>query len=128
MATTHVIQRRYWKLIAGLLAAYGSLVGVAKVLAAENAVEVPQEVVRIGDLNLGDSRGVVVAYGRLLWAAQRVCTGADSVDYWVREGAAPCVIRAVNQAVDSIGAPQLIAYAQAQPLFRLRRAQADRAR
>jgi UrcA family protein len=128
MATTHVIRRRYWKLIAGLLAAYGSLMGVAKVLAAENEAALPQEVVRIGDLNLGDSRGVVAAYGRLLWAAQRVCTGADSADYWVREGAAPCVIQAVSLAIDSIGAPQLTAYAQAQPLFRLRGAQADRAR
>jgi len=128
MATTNVIRHRYWKLIAGLLAAYGSVVGVATVFAAENEVALPQEVVRIGDLNLGDSRGVVAAYGRLLWAAQRVCTGADSADYWVREGAAPCLIQAVRVAIDSIGAPQLTAYAQAQPLFRLRRAQTDRAR
>jgi len=128
MATTNVIRGGYWKLIAGLLAAYGSVVGVATVFAAENEVALPQEVVRIGDLNLGDSRGVVAAYGRLLWAAQRVCTGADSADYWVREGAAPCLIQAVRVAIDSIGAPQLTAYAQAQPLFRLRRAQTDRAR
>lgn len=120
MATTHVIRRRYWKLIAGLLAVYGSVVGVAKVFATENEVPLPQEVVRIGDLNLGDSRGVVAAYGRLLWAAQRVCAGADSADYWVREGAAPCIIQAVRLAIDSIGAPQLTAYAQAQPLFRQR--------
>jgi len=128
MATTNVIRGGYWKLIAGLLAAYGSVVGVATVFAAENEVALPQEVVRIGDLNLGDSRGVVAAYGRLLWAAQRVCTGADSADYWVREGAAPCLMQAVRVAIDSIGAPQLTAYAQAQPLFRLRRAQTDRAR
>ena len=128
MATNNVIRRRYWKLIAGLLAVYGSVIGVAKVFAAENEVALPQEVVRIGDLNLDDSRGVVAAYGRLLWAAQRVCTGADSADYWVRESAAPCVIQAVRLAIDSIGAPQLAAYAQAQPLFRLRRAQANRVR
>jgi len=128
MATTNVIRGGYWKLIAGLLAAYGRVVVVETVFAAENEVALPQEVVRIGDLNLGDSRGVVAAYGRLLWAAQRVCTGADSADYWVREGAAPCLIQAVRVAIDSIGAPQLTAYAQAQPLFRLRRAQTDRAR
>ena len=128
MATTNVIQRRYWKLIAGLLLVYGSVIGIAKVFAAENEVVLPQEVVRIGDLNLGDSRGVVAAYGRLVWAAQRVCTGADSADYWVREGAAPCVVQAVTLAIDSIGAPQLAEYAQAQPLFRLRREQADRVR
>lgn len=124
MVMTGVIRRRYWKLVAGLLAAYGSIVGVASVFAAEIEAAPPQEVVRIGDLNLGDSRGVAAAYGRLLWAAQRVCAGADSADYWVRESATPCIIQAVSRAIDSIGAPLLIAYAQAQPLFRLRRAEA----
>jgi len=123
MATNSVARGRYWKLIAGLLATYGSLVGVATVFAAEIEAAPPREVVRIGDLNLGDSRGVAAAYGRLLWAAQRVCAGADSADYWVRESAAPCIIQAVSRAIDSIGAPQLTAYAQAQPLFRLRPAE-----
>jgi len=123
MATNSVVRRRYWKLIAGLLVAYGSIVGVATVFAAEIEAAPPREVVRIGDLNLGDSRGVAAAYGRLLWAAQRVCAGADSADYWVRESATPCIIQAVSRAIDSIGAPQLAAYAQAQPLFRLRRAE-----
>jgi UrcA family protein len=123
MATNSVVRRRYWKLIAGLLVAYGSIVGVATVFAAEIEAAPPREVVRIGDLNLGDSRGVAAAYGRLLWAAQRVCAGADSADYWVRESATPCIIQAVSRAIDSIGAPQLTAYAQAQPLFRLRRAE-----
>lgn len=123
MAMTSVIRRRYWKLVAGLLVAYGSIVGVATVFAAEVKAAPPQEVVRIGDLNLGDSRGVVAAYGRLLWAAQRVCAGADSADYWVRESATPCIIQAVSRAIDRIGAPLLTAYAQTQPLFRLRRAE-----
>jgi UrcA family protein len=123
MIATSVIRRRYWKFIAALLAAYGSIVGVAAVFAAEIEAAPPQRVVRMGDLNLLDSRGVVAAYNRLLSAAQRVCPGADSADYWVREGAAPCIIQAVSRAIESIGAPQLTAYAQAQPLFRLRRAQ-----
>jgi UrcA family protein len=123
MATTSVIQRRYWKLIAGLLAAYCSIVSVANVLAAENEPVPPHEVVRFGDLNLGDSRGVAIAYGRLVWAAQRVCAGADSADYWVRESAIPCITRAVSRAIDDIGAPRLTAYAQTQRLFRMRRAE-----
>ena len=123
MATSNVIRRRYWKLIAGLLASYAGIVGVATVVAGEIDAAPPQVVVKLGDLNLRDSRGVAVAYHRLLWAAQRVCMGADSSDYWVRESAAPCVIQAVSRAIDSIGAPQLTAYAQAQPLFRLRRTQ-----
>ncbi|MFL6603531.1 MAG: hypothetical protein ACJ8R9_19695 [Steroidobacteraceae bacterium] len=35
MATTSVIRRRYWHLIAGLLAIYGSILGVVKVFAAD---------------------------------------------------------------------------------------------
>lgn len=120
---TTVIRRRYWKLVAGLLVSYSGIVGVASVFAAEIKADPPREVVRIGDLNLGDSRGAAAAYGRLLWAAQRVCAGADSADHWVRESATPCLIQAVSRAIDSVGAPLLTAYAQAQPLFRLRRAE-----
>ncbi len=120
MAETRGIRRRYQKFAAALLAAHGSVTGVATVFAADIDGTPPQEVVRIGDLNLHDARGVAAAYGRLLWAAQRVCTGADSADYWVRESATPCLIQAVSRAVDSIGAPQLIAYALAQPLFQPR--------
>jgi UrcA family protein len=123
MAATSVIRRRYWKLIAGLLAAYGSIVGIATVFAVEIEAGPPQELVRIRDLNLRDPQGVATAYNRLLWAAERVCAGADSADYWVRESAAPCIIQAVSRAINSIGAPQLSVYAQAQPLFRLRRAE-----
>ena len=122
MATTSVTRCHYWKL-AGLLAAYGSILGVAPAFAGEVEATPPQEVVRISDLNLRDPRGVAMAYNRLLWASQRVCAGADSADYWVRESAVPCIIQAVSSAINSIGAPELVAYAQAQPLFRLRRAE-----
>jgi UrcA family protein len=121
MTATSVIRRRYWKSIAALLAVYGSIVGVATVFANEIEADPPQRVVRMSDLNLGESRGVTAAYNRLLLAAQRVCPGADSADYWVRESAAPCIVQAVSRAIDTIGAPQLTAYAQAQQLFRLRR-------
>ena len=71
-----------------------------------------------GDLNLRDSRGVAVAYGRLVWAAERVCPFADSSDHYLRVSAARCVTQAVSRAVDSIGSPELSAYTQSQPLFR----------
>lgn len=118
MAEIRVIRRRPRKIAAGLLAAHGSIAAVAAGFAAEIEPAPPREVVRIADLNLHDPRGVAAAYGRLLWAAQRVCTGADSADYWVRESATPCLIQAVSRAVDRIGAPQLTAYTLAQPLFR----------
>jgi UrcA family protein len=120
MAKTSVLRRHQRKLLAALLAAHGFFAATATASPAETEATAPREVVRIGDLNLHDSRGVAAAYGRLLWAAQRVCTGADSSDYWVRESATPCLIQAVSRAVDSIGAPRLAAYALAQPLFRPR--------
>jgi UrcA family protein len=122
MVTNSVRLRRCWRYIAGLLCAYGSITGVG--FAAGYETPPPQQVVRIGDLNLHDSRGVAVAYGRLLWAAERVCPFADSSDHWLRVSASPCVIQAVSRAVDSIGSPQLSAYAQSQPLFRLAQTQA----
>lgn len=109
--------------MAGMLAVYGSLFGVATASAATTEAALPREVVRIGDLNLGDSRGITAAYNRLVWAAQRVCAGTDSADYWVRENALQCVMQAVSQAIDCIGSHQLSVYALAQPLFRLRRTQ-----
>ncbi len=118
MVETKVIRRRHRKLAAGLLVAHGVIAAVATASATESEAAPPREVVRIADLNLHDPRGVAAAYGRLLWAAQRVCTGADSADYWVRESATPCLIQAVSRAVESIGAPQLVAYTLAQPLFR----------
>jgi UrcA family protein len=122
MAGTCVI-RRSWKYFAGLWMVCGGFVGAPLVSAADAQAGAPQEVVRIGDLNLGDSRGVAAAYNRLQWAAQRVCPGTDSLDYWVRESAAPCVVQAISRAIASIGSQRLAAYAQAQPLFRLRHAQ-----
>src|ERR1700722_12969659 len=113
-----VTRRRCWKLVGVLLAAYG---GIAAVAAAEVDAAPPQQVVRFGDLNLRDSRGVAAVYGRLVWAAGHVCAGADSADHWVRQSAKPCIIQAVSRATASIGAPALTAYAQAQPLFRARR-------
>jgi len=120
MASSGVIRTGSWKYFAGLLAVCGSLVGTARVFAAEIEAAPPREVVKLGDLNLSDSRGVAAAYNRLLWAADRVCAGTDSADYWVRESAVPCVRQAVSQAIDRIGSQRLVVYAQAQPLFRLR--------
>jgi len=122
MVTNSVRLRRCWRYIGGLLCAYGSITSVG--FAAEPETPTRQEVVRIGDLNLLDSRGVAVAYGRLLWAAERVCPFADSSDHWLKASAAPCLIQAVSRAVDSIGSPQLSAYTQSQPLFRVQQMQA----
>lgn len=117
MVTNSVRRSRFWRPLAGLLFAYGSITGAG--FAAEPETSPPQRVVKIGDLNLHDSRGVAAAYGRLLWAAERVCPFADSSDYWLRVSAAPCLIQAVSRAVDRIGSPELSAYTQSQPLFQL---------
>jgi len=86
--------------------------------AAEPAADSPQLVVRIGDLNLNDPKGIAAAYGRIQWAAERVCPLADSADYWVRVSAEPCIAQAISRALESIGSSQLKAYAQLQWPFR----------
>ena len=88
-----------------VLVAYTGIIGVA---AAEIDTAPPQQVVRFGDLNLRDSRGIAAVYGRLVWAARHVCAGADSADYWVRQSAKPCIAQSVSRAIDSIGAPALL--------------------
>jgi UrcA family protein len=100
-----------------LLCAYGNFVTAG--VAAEPETDSPQVRVRIGDLNLNDRKGIAVAYGRIEWAAQRVCPLADSSEYWLRVSAEPCVTQAISRAIDSIGSPELAAYAQSQWLFRL---------
>lgn len=122
MITNSDRRYRFWRSIAGLLCAYGSIIGAG--FAAEPETPPPQQVVKIGDLKLRDSRGMAVAYARVVWAAERVCPFADSSDYWLRVSAAPCVNQAVNRAVDSIGSPQVSAYTQSQPLFRLQQMRA----
>jgi UrcA family protein len=113
-----VRRRCCWRPVAALLCAYGGITGA--VSAAEPETPPPQQVVRIGDLNLRDARGVAVAYGRLYWAAEHVCPFAESSDHWLRVSAEPCMIQAISRAVERIGSPLLSTYVQSQPLFRHR--------
>jgi UrcA family protein len=121
VVTNSVRGCRRWIFGAGLLWAFGS---ISPGFAGELEISPPRQVVRIGDLNLNDSRGIAAAYVRLVWAAERVCPFTDSSDHWLKVSSEPCVMQAVSQAVDSIGSPGLSAYMQSQPLFRLRPAQA----
>ena len=102
-------------LIALLLSACAIQIPVAFAADSEPA----QQRVRLGDLNLNDPSGVATAYGRLLWAAQRVCPFADSGDFWLRVSAQPCLVHAISEAIDGIGSPSLRTYADSQRLFRL---------
>jgi UrcA family protein len=116
------VRRCCWRPVAALLCAYGA------VSAAEPETPPPQQVVRIGDLNLHDARGVAAAYGRLYWAAEHVCPFAESSDHWLKVSAEPCMIQAISRAVERIGSPLLSTYVQSQPLFRLQQAQATASR
>jgi UrcA family protein len=62
--------------------------------------------VSYGDLDLNTHAGVATMYARLEAAAKRAC----SADEGPRSDgvAAPCVDRAVRQAVARIGAPRLV--------------------
>ena len=119
------ITRGLLKLGAVWLCLCGNLTAIG--FATESATSSPQLVVRIGDLNLNDPKGVAAAYVRIRWAAERVCPYADSADYWVRVSAEPCITQAISRAVECIGSPRLKAYAQSQWPLRSQQMQ-DRAR
>ena len=108
----------FLQLVAGLLCVWGPVSGNG----AEAERDPPRLIVRIGDLNLNDSKGVAVAYGRIEWAAERVCPLADSGDYWLRVSAGSCIIQAISRAIGNIASPELAAYAQSQRSFRLQQA------
>jgi UrcA family protein len=118
MTTPHVGQLRSGggTLVALLLTFFATHTSVAF---AEDS-DIAQQRVWLGDLNLNDPKGVAAAYSRLLWAAEHVCPLADSADFWLRVTAQPCLVQAISQAIDTIGAPSLRTYAQSQRLFRLR--------
>jgi len=99
-----------------LICAYASCATTA--FATQPEPDTPRLTVSISDLNLNDSKGVSVAYRRIEWAAQRVCPLADSADYWLRVSAEPCIAQAIGRAIESIGSPELAAYARSQRSFR----------
>jgi UrcA family protein len=85
--------------------------GCGAVSIAADRSDVPQAVVKFGDLNLSNPQGAATLYNRIVFAAYEVC---KSFDTDIRNNASQaqldaCVHRAIADAVTKVGHPELIA-------------------
>ena len=78
--------------------------------AADNS-DVPQVVVKFGDLNLLNPQGAATLYSRIVAAAHEVCRSfdIDSRDLAPRARRDACVHKAIADAVTKVGQPELFA-------------------
>ena len=79
-------------------------------IAADNS-DVPQVVVKFGDLNLSNPQGAATLYGRIVAAAHEVCKSfdIDSRGLGSRVRLDACVHKAIAGAVTKVGQPELFA-------------------
>lgn len=80
-------------------------------LSTAHADDVPQAVVKFGDLDLASPQGAAALYGRIVVAAYEVCKAFD-IDIHGLEFPAEqiaCVHKAVARAVTRAGRPELLA-------------------
>ena len=93
-------------------AIFGALaLGCGAVSIAADRSDVPQAVVKFGDLNLSNRQGAATLYNRIVFAAYEVCKSFDSD---IRNLAShahlnACVHRAIADAVTKVGQAELIA-------------------
>jgi UrcA family protein len=79
---------------------------------ADTANDPPTMTVGYSDLDVSQSRGATILYGRILTAAQMVCTPAEGAisSFPARTaGSRACVQRAISMAVTSVDRPALSA-------------------
>jgi UrcA family protein len=87
-----------------------ALSGGAASIAADTS-EVPQVVVKFGDLNLSNPQGAAKLYSRIATAAYEVCKSFDinSRDLGSRARLTACLHKAIADAVTKVGQPELLA-------------------
>jgi UrcA family protein len=73
--------------------------------------DVPQAVVKFGDLNLSNPQGAATLYNRIAFAAHEVCRSFDTDLRYLPSYAQlnACVHRAIADAVTKVRQPELIA-------------------
>ena len=89
---------------------FGALaLSVGVVSMAAEPGEVRQAVVQYGDLNLANPQGAKTLYSRISAAAHEVCNPfyEDIRDLGVKKAVDACVHKAIENAVNTIGQPQL---------------------
>lgn len=81
------------------------------VCAAADSSEFPSVVVKFADLNLSSPEGVTALYRRIHAAARDVCKSYDfrSAASILPGSADPCVRKAIQDAVNKVGHPALLA-------------------
>jgi UrcA family protein len=79
-------------------------------IAADNS-DVPQVVVKLGDLNLSNPQGAATLYSRIVAAGHEVCKSfdIDSRNFASRARLHACVHKAIADAVTKVGQPELFA-------------------
>ena len=85
--------------------------GFATICAAAETTDVPQVVVKFGDLDLSAPQGANKLYSRLAAAAQEVCksSAVDSRNLGARARVNACLHKAIADAVTKVGQPELFA-------------------
>jgi UrcA family protein len=106
--TTHPVRFR-GLIVTAILGALAT--GFATIGAAADATDVPQVVVKFGDLSLSSPQGANKLYSRLAAAAQEVCKSfaVDDRDLGARARVNACLHRALADAVTQVGQPELFA-------------------
>jgi UrcA family protein len=79
--------------------------------AAADSSDLPQVVVKFGDLNLSTQQGAAALYGRIAAAADEVCEShlLDSRDLLAQQRIRGCLQKAIADAVTKVGRPELFA-------------------
>ena len=93
-------------------AIFGALaLGCGAVSIAADRSDVPQAVVKFGDLNLSNPQGAATLYHRIVFAAHEVCKSfdADIRDLVSHAQLNACVHMAITDAVTKVGQAELIA-------------------
>jgi UrcA family protein len=98
--------------------------GFATICAAADTTDVPQVVVKFGDLSLSSPQGASKLYSRLAAAAQEVCKSfaVDDRDLGARARVNACLHQAIADAVTKVGKPELFAIYNAKNGTQLRTA------
>ena len=83
--------------------------GIAAVSFAADSMDIPQEKVTYGDLNVSTAGGATALYSRIRVAAKDVCRPLDGDALYAKHAFDICVAKATARAVDQVGEPALAA-------------------
>ena len=97
------------RITTAIFAAFALTCGAVSI--AADTSDVPQALVKFGDLNLSNPKGATTLYSRIAAAANSVCKpfDIDSLDLGSRARLDACVQKAIANAVTKVDHPELFA-------------------